>query len=288
MNSFQTQVYRVYPQLAEAAHILVQDYNKTLMLSPATISINACFGKNRLSDGNVFFDKNLTPNISTQISTMLSGFSSWCDTKDWHLIFKYHFDNEDTLVVKYEKEKENSVALKSSSSKYGHVVDFAYQHRNDSVSSNDDWPLCDYVTRVAIDAIDEQPENCGVNNKLEKFNRVEMCVCKTFNIQSITNPNISYEYEMQQIWEGSCTREIETAALKHAPTYICFSIRIVNVPIKNIMAEKDKYLMFLSLLIKMQDFMEYPVYYNIARTQVLDPRFFVVMTRDEKKNIQAK
>ena len=307
-TSLKVKLHRFYPQLAHAVETLVQKYDQ---LSP-NVSISAYFGKIHLSEGNTTsFDKNISLEIAKQSITMMQGFKNWKQVDDWKLSYNYSLTDGNVMCVEHQDHDDQAPRISlncPSATIASEHVDFAYQQ------SENIWRLREYVTRVTFDTAHVRAEETvfgdliGFENDTEdgedyeneddddeeankkyinSFSNVQMCLRKSFFYTGTSAlPGVMFRYDLEQSWNGTSTMEVEQKAFGNEAPVISLAVSILNHR-QVVLDEKDKYRLFLSLLLKMQDFLEYPVCSQLMVCPV-NASIFSVMTTDEKKKFGFK
>jgi hypothetical protein len=245
----------MYPQIAKAVDSLVTDYNIVLEnlqnLPPGELEIEAFFGKIHYTKGRPRFENHISTTIMKEIMCMLDGFSAWSQVEDWFMVYDYYIDDGKRIRVHHDDKKRrvNTVRKRNLNRK-----DFSYRDATG-------WDLRDYLTRVNMN-LEEDIKQDSVD--IQQFTSMKISIRKSFTKTSANLPRVKFRFEAIQFWTGTTLKEAEDAMINKQPQ-LSMECEIINVPRDNTMAEKDKFIMFASLLIKMQDFMDYPVCYNAVK-----------------------
>lgn len=259
-RNFKIQLFRAYPQIAQAVEVLVKDYNRTLeeivdmkISHKGKLEVEAFFGRIHVSHTKApSFNNNLNVNIMKQCTSLLSSFSEWNQVVDWYLVYDYYLNHNDRVRVSYPNGIQDiSVTRKHRCGKR----DFSYVADNNTSS----WQLRDYLTRVQFkfeeNIQDQLPD-------LLEFQSVRLSVRKSFSVTSQCIDRILWRFEIQQFWIGKTIADAEHQMLNQPPQW-SIECEIVNLPHENILPEEHKYLLFASLLLKMQDFLDFPVCFSM-------------------------
>jgi hypothetical protein len=267
-KNFRYHFYRTYPQVAAAAESLVTFYNNALSKIPPTangaLEIESLFGRRHYYANKTHprFDNSLTMQIMKQLSSMLESFSEWDSITDWFIVYDYYASKTDRVRVKYVNNVQSVSCIRKHRLSQ---TDFAY-------GKDSKWALRDYLTRVNMKFEEEVPMVGLVN-----FKTVKISIRKLFTIASANVNRVSWTFEIVQYWTGNSLADAENAMKTTEPTW-SLECEIVNIPSNNTLTEKDKFVMFASLLLKMQDFLDFPVFYdNISQnTDQALPVFTIV------------
>jgi hypothetical protein len=251
-DNFRIQLHRMYPQVAHAAEILVTEYNAILnqlgKLPKGELEIEAFFGKIHYTKGHHRFDNHISGDIMKELMSMLDGFSAWDQVEEWFMVCDYYLPGGERIRVR--------------DTEYGRHVSTVHKHnlgRKDfSYCNATGWELRDYITRVNM-KLEEEIKDDAVD--IKNFTSVKISVRKCFIAVSKNLPRLKFRFEAIQYWTGATLKEAEDAMMFKEPQ-LSVECEIVNVPRENTMAEKDKFIMFTSLLMKMQDFMDFPICYE--------------------------
>ena len=260
-DNFRVHLHRAYPQVAKAAEILVAEFNcvqKNVADRKLTgsLEVEAFFGKLFFSDRQVpRFDNNLTFGVVKQIHGMLTSFTTWDCTSDWHIMYDYYPTHGERIRVSYQNNEQKVTSIRKHRMC---KTDFRYASSS-KADAKVDWELRNYLTRVNMKFEEEVPHDLAA---MLKFQSVKISVRKTFAIASSNVPSISWMFEIIQFWTGPDLKSVETAMQTTPPAWTveCEILNILQTPL----SEKEKLLVFAGLLIKMQDFIEFPTCYDIV------------------------
>lgn len=256
-SNFLIQLHRKYPQLAQAVQLLVKEINQIRDLSPnENLEVEATFGKLHYTQSNkTQFHNVINEDIMSQIENMLNSFTEWTSVKDWWLIYDYYTESNQRFRVHYESKEDKHVECiqKQPLTKQ----DFSYASAGQPC--NNQTTLRNYLVRV----------NLKVESKLEKentpeitrFNYVRTSVRKSFVIDCKSVSSVQFQFDLIKFWEGKTLEEVETR-MKNQPPGLSVECEILNLPKREQFTENQKILVFTSLLLKMQDFLDYPHCYN--------------------------
>ena len=251
MENFRIQLYRNYPQVARAVEILVADYNAVISSAKiGTLEIESFFGKMHFNKGSQTFDNNLSVHAMSSVLGMLESYIAWDKVDGSCLVYDYYIDKTDRVRVTQMENGERSVH---------NTRKVPLNHKDFLYTTSDGWELSDYILRVnmKLEIEDTAPAD------IKRFESVKISTRKAFTIQSSNVPTISYKFDVIHYWTGKTLKEAEDSMMNAEPrrTIEC---EIVNIPTDNSLSDKDKFLMFASMLMKMQDFLEYPTCYESA------------------------
>jgi len=253
-DNFRINLYRKYPQLAGAVEDLVDAYNTVLSdlesLPDGELEIEAFFGKLHYSKGrSPQFDNNIPDAVVKRLSLMLDGYTEWDEVQDWFLVYDYYLSTKERVRVIFSDEKRTVTTIKKHSLSR---KDFSYSENAEESA----WELRDFLTRVCM-KLEEPRESVPI----AEFDSVKISVRKSYLIRSSNLDKIKFRFDLIQFWTGQTLKEAESSMSTDRPR-LTLECEIVNVPRENILAERDKFIMFTGLLIKIQDFLDFPVYYD--------------------------
>ena len=271
-DSFRVHFHRTYPQVAKAAECLVQDFNNILLQNPEidtqSFEIEALFGRLHYAHHSTpRFDNGLTREVITEILSMLDSYSNWQSVTDWFLVYDYYQDHNSRVRVSYERGQQTVSATRK---KLLSRRDFCY-----GTDSAEQWPLRRYLTRINI-KLEEDVAPSQVP-ALSEFATVKISVRKVFVIPSSNVPGLQWRFEVIQFWTGDSVRAVEEVMQRFPPRWTV-ECEIVNMPPGNTLAEKEKFNIFAGLLLKMQDFLEFPPCYKMAFSSVSDVTSLPIFT----------
>jgi len=250
-ENFRFHFHRAHPQITGAAETLVTCFNNALQKIPPTargnLEIESLFGRRHYYTNTTHprFDNSLTLPIMRQLTSMLESFSEWDAITDWFIVYDYYASKTDRVRVKYVDSTQTVTCIRKHRLSQ---TDFAY-------GTDSKWSLRDYLTRVNMKFEEELPLD-----GLVEFKSVKISLRKMFTVASTNVNNVSWTFEVIQYWTGNSLAEAEKAMRTTAPTW-SLECEIVNIPPNNTLTEKEKFVMFASLLLKMQDFLDFPVLY---------------------------
>ena len=251
---FQVQLCRLYPHIYNVMRRLVQEFdnahkNVELVKETGTFGTTAVFG--RLCHGaQPQFDSNIAiPEMNT-IFTLLSSFDAWDSVSDWFLTYDYHIADDTNVRVSYENKRQ---AIQATTKKKLAVVDCSYRQANPIPK------VGDYLTRICMSFEQE----ATIIEEVAAFESVTISMRKYFLIRSSNMQSVSFRFELVQYWKGSSPEEAEHK-LKTISPMCFFQCDVLNIP--TLLTQSEKSLLFVSLLLKMQDFIDVPVYTRLLQS----------------------
>lgn len=266
-DNFRIQLHRRYPQLATATEQLVSDYSDVLRrleeLPAGELEIEAFFGKRHYtSDSHPHFANAISSAAMSQLGGMLEGFKGWQEVEDWNLVYDYYVTREERVRVKYTADTRTVTTTRK------HRLasrDFAYSSGGlPKEKEPSAWELRDHLTRVNMKLEEPRP-----NADIQRFESVKISVRKSFVVPSSNLGKIMFRFDLIQYWTGATVQAAERSMTTTEPTFT-LETEITNAPRENVLSEKDQFLLFAGLLIKVQDFMDFPVcYQSIKQTGLL-------------------
>ena len=246
---FQIQLCRLYPHLYTAMRQIVQQYDSTLQSVEQTkdhgaLTIEASFG--RLAYGEERnFDRTIPVCLMNTIFTLLSSFDAWDSISDWFLVYEYYTSDQTSVRISYENKVQT---IQQTTKRTLSVSDCSYS------TSNLTWKLREYLTRVTL-SIEQVAETM---QEVSEFSSVDISMRKYFVIQSFNLPSVSFQFELVQSWVGE-TVAIAEERLKTSEPRCTFSCKVMNVSVATPLTAIEKSILFTSLLLKMQDFLDIPM-----------------------------
>lgn len=269
IDHFNVQLFRQYPHLYKSVLCLVREYTaafekiKQLDLCNGDLEIEAMFGRVYITDSRRF-DHALPVDIMNKLLTILLSFKEWDGISDWYIVYDYYACDKSRIRVSYENKHQKVTRVKKWSLSH---TDFSYKE------AKTDWKLRDYALRVNMKY--EQAVENNIEEMVE-FTSVKLSTRKYFVCRSKSIPQISFRFELIQYWTGG-TVKIAEQKMKTETPLCSLECEIVNIPSQNTFSNVEKSLLFTSLLLKMQDFFDIPVYtrhiQNKENTQVDVPTF---------------
>lgn len=265
---FQVQLCRLYPHIYNVMRRLVQEFdNARKNIEPVketgTFATTAVFG--RLCHGaQSQFDSNIAiPEMNT-IFTLLSSFDAWDSVSDWFLTYDYHITKDTNVRVSYENKRQ---AIQATTRQKLAAVDCSYRQANPTLK------LGDCLTRICM-SFDQEATTI---EEVAAFQSVTISMRKYFLIRSSNLQSVSFRFELVQYWEGSTPEEVERK-LKTISPLCFFQCEVLHTP--TLLTESEKSLLFVSLLLKMQDFIDVPMYTRLLqcndKVSTIIPTFEIV------------
>jgi hypothetical protein len=256
---FNVQLYRQYPHVYNVVVCLVQEYNNALktieaMNKKGELEVEALFG--RLCYGeSQYFDNTLPVPVMNKLLTMLSSFGSWDSISDWYIVYDYYTPSSERIRISYENKVQKITSIKKESLSF---KDCSYsQDKHPHV-----WELREYLIRVNMKYEVKSIEVA----EMTEFNSIKISMRKYFVLRSSNLPAISFRFELIQFWIGETTTEAEQK-MKNEEPKCTFECEIINLPQTNTLTDSEKSLLFTSLLLKMQDFIDIPFYTDLLHSK---------------------
>jgi len=259
-DHFHVQLYRQYPHVYPVVTCLVREYNNALKTIEALdgsgeLEVEAIFG--RLCYGeSQYFDNTLPVMVINKILTILTSFGSWDSISDWYIVYDYYTTDQDRIRVSYENKMQKITRLTNKSLSFKHCA-----YSQEKKSNSPSWKLRDYLVRVNMKY---EVKSADVEEIVE-FKSVKISIRKYFILQSSSIPAISFRFELIQFWTGETLTTAEKNMKTEEPK-CTFECEIINLPQKDTLTEAQKALVFTSLLLKMQDFLDIPIYTNLLQS----------------------
>ena len=262
VDNFNIQLYRHYPHVYPVVMKLVQEYNNVLKTvgsmeqGAGEVEVEALFG--RLCAGAAqYFNNTLSVDIMNKMLAMLSSFGSWDLISDWYIVYDYYAHDQTRTRVSYEDKVQRITTIRKDSLSF---TDCSYsREEHDHVDQS--WKLRDYLIRVNMKLESKLP----AVEEMTAFRSVKVSIRKYFVVRSSNLPEISFRFELIQFWTGVTLAEAERNMISHPPR-CTFECEIMNLPSVDILSFADKALLFTSLLLKMQDFVDIPFYTTLLST----------------------
>lgn len=266
-SSDQKVMSRLFPQLYDAAKALANDYKRTIERlareskneeNTCLLEVEASFGhmKTNFETGNPTFDPNLSKDAYQFIETRLNSCKNWSKEKPLYLV--YDFISKDGIRARHvfaENNQTSQLTLIQKSTLFRNTL--TYQTVADEKSA---------LLRRSPDVM--QNKLVRVNMKLEEklrsddkklfeFNLVRISMRRAYFMSSSNFPDISWKFELISVWEAKTAVEAEKMMHDDQEPIRMFELEVVGLPKTDKLSEDQVVLLFISLLIKMQDFLEY-------------------------------
>lgn len=246
---FQVQLCRLYPHIYNVMRRLVQEYdnafnNITQTKETGIFCISAVFG--RLCHGDkAHFDSNLAISEINTIFTQLNSFDSWDSISDWFLQYEYRVGSNTNVRVSYENKRQ---VIRTITERKLSAIDCSYRQANAAQK------VSDSLTRICM----TWEQEAAAMSELASFGSVQVSMRKYFVIRSSNMQSVSFRFELIQYWEGETTEEAEKNMRTNIPlcSFRCEAVTNASV----VLSTAEKSVLFVSLLLKMQDFIDIPVY----------------------------
>jgi hypothetical protein len=263
---FHVQLYRQYPHLYKVVACLVEEYNNCLRgisdikKDQGELEVEAMFGRlcYTTSTGR-HFENSLPLDVINKIFTILCSFGEWDSISDWFIVYDYFTSQQERIRVSYENKVQKITRVTKCSLSHR---DCAYQHPQKASDRNpDDWQLRDYLVRVNM-----KYESCHKSDEERvEFASVKLSVRKYFVLRSNSLAGVSFKFELIQFWTGKTIQEAEQKMKLEEPQ-CTFECEIINLPREQTLTNPQKFLLFTSLLLKMQDFLDIPTYTQLLHS----------------------
>jgi hypothetical protein len=259
VNNFYIQLFRQYPQIASSVPCLVNEYEQSLLAiqklksdsKTGELEVEAMFGKLLFTpSGSKHFQNKLPVEIMNKLMAILFSYTNWNIISDWYVVSDYYTQKKERIRVSYEnKQQKVTRVLKHSLSH----TDMIYENVNPEQTSKAIWPLRNHIVRVNM-----KFEECLANTEeIVGFDSVKLSLRKYFLLASTSVPAVSYRFELIQFWMGNTVEEAEQK-MKSQPPQCAFECEIINLPNDDSLSDTQKSMVFASLLLKMQDFLDIP------------------------------
>lgn len=249
VQKFKSKLRQYYPQLTNVVQSLVLDYNNALLSTKQghKFETKAMFGRIIYNhDGEGVLNPHIPVLAIGRLLTTMSSFSGWDSVSEWYLSYDYKALDGVQILVSYENDKQQIQCRRHHSPA---MRDIGYEDKHPSL-----WHLRNYTTRVIIQSYEDcvYPECHPV-----EFERVSASMRKNFVVQSSCLQMLSWRMEIIQTWTAATIADVEESMLVDDP--VCaFTCEILNLPQADILTDIQKSLVFASLLLKMQDFLDIP------------------------------
>jgi hypothetical protein len=251
-----TRLFRQYPRIANAVEQLVLIYKHILTKDnpKGVLEIEAILGKIHISEntGTHFSNSIEEEEASSQILGMLESYDRWDEVQDWFLVHDYYITRSDRIRTTFQDGVQNTTFVRK------HLLgrqDFSYQKDGGKY-----WWLHDYITRVNM-KLEEPLEK---KDNMMTFESVKISLRKSFIIASGSSQKIKFRFDIIKYWVGDTLGQTEAKTIADPPI-TTIECEIVNVPSEDLMSEDEKVTMFAGLMLKMQDFFEFPTCYENSR-----------------------
>lgn len=241
---FKVFFYRKYPQIAKSVDSLVHIFTE-LNKHELEFEIEAQFGK-------LFYTENSTaPNFNDELSEYyaqnilktLESYSKF-EVKDWTLSYKYFVDDDKDKVI--EINYEDSCSIQCYSPRVIAHKTFSYLNLQDGQFN--------YLTKVNFCQYEQLDTN---NVDFIQFQSIHMVYKKSFIISSLVNSKSKWQFDVIQYYEGSDISCLEKQILnKQIAPKFTFQCKLLKNSEPFTLSEKEKFFIFSSLLLKMQDFLD--------------------------------
>ena len=241
MDELRLHLHRRYPQLIHATNELHQ----RSISSKNSNTITATFGSILHSQQNSNFTNKLSETMFDEISKLLTSFQQWSFESDWVMCVNYEHNGQGWCILHDDIQSptiEHYILDQSP-------LYFSYNHSGGSY---------DRLLQISFN----ERNNSQTENSAFAFSMVEISIRKLFRIASSHLSDVLFDFELLQSWYGKSFAEAEENLKNSKPTYsfICMLKGISNLSAEQI------WLSLLSLLLKLQDFIDIPFYSNLMQT----------------------
>lgn len=247
MEQFRILLLRQYPQVYPAAAALAQRAETF-----GTIQIEAVFGQ--LQIPHQVFDSSLPDEVVSEMLAMLTDFASWESISDWFLVHDYVLADHQSMRVSYQHSTPKATVYQG---KPMTCQDLWYGTSEDEQEpeQSPEWALRERLVRINLRSVREveTPPNTAA------YQTVRISLRKQFQSRSHSVPCANFQFELVQFWDGASVVAIQERMSQGEKPQFTFVTNVLNLPPMNGMSEKDRLLIFTSLLLKIQDFLEFPV-----------------------------
>lgn len=203
-----------------------------------------------------------------EIETMLDTHEDWSGSSGWHLVYDYRVGQRERFRQTYDPEKDGLHVEYTRKIPF-RTRDFGYQlvtgdtrregvikPRKETTDPNL-WELGgpNSVVRVSTNL------EVGLtrNKKILEYTHVRASMRRHFTIPCSHVPEVSFRFDLIKFWVGNTLPDVEEQMVdKKIPPTCLLECEILRLPQSDILTEKQKYLIFASLLLKMQDFISVP------------------------------
>lgn len=260
-DNFKINLLRQYPQMFFVTKRLVDDFNTAThdKTFNGHMEIEALFGRyfHNIQDESTRprFSNDIGLSALEKIFSTLGSFTDWEYVSNWYMVYDYSVGHLERVRVSYEttEPKIQRIHKRPVMSR-----DVAPHSPFDPMFESSNGNLTTRVNVKIEEPIVDVPD-------LTTFTSVRVSVRKYFVLQSTSVPQLSWRFELVQYWLGDTVAEAEHAMTQRQDTNYAFECEVLNLQSHQVLSEQEKYLMFMSLLLKMQDFLHFPVYEDMVK-----------------------
>jgi hypothetical protein len=237
---FHAFLLRSYPNIYDATKLLTTRYSEVIQQPlKGNLEIEAIIGK-RSATGS--FSNAVPHETVSMLINLLDSFDGWIEnTKEWSLSYDYYISKLERVRVTHHKDQRT----------HDHIVkkplasdDFVYKAHG---------PLGGFCVRVNM-KLEQEVRDTG--KVAHEFQSVKISMRRAFVINSVSLPKIKFRIELGESWFGATVADAEQSrsANEGVGTVEC---EIIDTPLIDILADQDKYLLFTSLMLKVQDLFDF-------------------------------
>jgi hypothetical protein len=237
---FHAFLLRSYPGTYDATKLLATRYSEVIREPlKGNLEIEAIIGKKN-ADGS--FSNAVPQETISMLIHLMDSFDGWLENnKEWSLCYDYYISKHERVRVTHHKDQRT----------HEHIIkrplardDFAYKARG---------PLGGFCVRVNM-KLEQEVRDTG--KVAHEFQSVKISMRRAFVINSVSLPKIKFRIELGESWFGATVAdaELSRSANEGVGTVEC---EIIDTPLMDILADQDKYLLFTSLMLKVQDLFDF-------------------------------
>lgn len=274
-QNFEIQMHRQYPQLFQASQTLAQSFSE----DRGCIRLRASFQDKETGESQI------PESTASRLQSLLEQYTSWNSISDLELILHHHFDPEVECVhedrpdagparvggngkihapTEYPRPGEvlrTSLTYGSTWSSERPIVTEALEYVGDGPSY--DWPLRGRYTVIEALPAERTVSRPNLDTTHAVVVAQEFCELrleKTFCVRSQSTPSCSFCICVSQWWKDKSLNEIQRSIQLHnKKPQFGFHCEILGIDRPHLMTHRQRMTLFSSLLLKLQDFLDYPV-----------------------------
>jgi hypothetical protein len=256
MENWQLKILRCYPQLFSAVLETTQAWHSGLQ-------VETVFGKKKGKE----FVTNLDKSTCSQIEDMLSN-GTWNNTSEWFLQVEYVQANHVWSVT-----HTTEVPVARYRVENAQILDFRYAP-GELLDAHDQRGLHDHTLRIKLYSPDPQKNE----SKAFHFDTVRIKACREFHVESKNVQGVTFCFRLSHCWIGENMESVENKIATHQE---CDERKLECLMhgITDEMSPENLSLSFLSLFVKLQDFMDIPLYKCLLKDSTALPRNLPALER---------
>ena len=230
LNTFRMQLLRQHPQVYGAATVLVAALAQQEAVTGVTAEMGVLTPRG--------FDGSLSTADGQRLLQLLQTCDGWQAQSNWYLVEEYQVDATRHIRIAYENNQrtEEVITVQQTADSV-----FTYQSPAD--------------TTVAVRF--ETPLDAGPVNRLQAYETATAVVERYFVMPCGSVPGVIWRFCVRQLWSAETMSAAEAAMVTQPPRW---AVKCQALKVPPNMTDEHQYLVVTSLLLKMQDLLDIPVF----------------------------